>query len=43
MAQLEGDGPDWFSELNPLDALFLGTVYPQQFRDSYEFANARTA
>ena len=43
MAQLEGDGPGWFHELDPLDTLFLGTVWPQRLRDGYEFANARTA
>lgn len=43
MAQLEGDGPEWFHELDPLDTLFLGTVWPQQLRDGYGFANARTA
>lgn len=43
MAQREGDTPEWYDELGPLDALFLGTVWPQRFRDGYEFANARTA
>ncbi|MEQ4306269.1 hypothetical protein ABNF97_33645 [Plantactinospora sp. B6F1] len=43
MAQHEDDGPDWFHELDPLDTLFLGTAWPNQFRDSYEFGNARTA
>lgn len=43
MAQQEGDGPDWFHELDPLDTLFLGTAWPGQFRDGYEFGNARTA
>lgn len=42
-AQLEGESPDWFDEIDPLDALFLGTVWPQKFRDPYEFGNARTA
>ena len=43
MAQREDDGPDWYHDLDPLDTLFLGTVWPQEFRDSYEFANAVTA
>ncbi|HEV2375054.1 MAG TPA: hypothetical protein VGS19_23205 [Streptosporangiaceae bacterium] len=43
MAQQEGDGPDWYHELDPIDTLFLGTVWPQEFRDGYEFANARSA
>lgn len=43
LAQQEEDGPEWYHELDPLDTLFLGTVWPQEFRDSYEFANARTA
>lgn len=43
MAQQEGDGPDWFHDLDPLDTLFLGTAWPGQFRDAYEFGNARTA
>jgi hypothetical protein len=40
MAQIEGDGPDWFHDLDPLETLFLGTVWPERFRDSREFANA---
>lgn len=43
MAQAEGDEPEWFAELDPLDTLFLGTVWPQKFADGYEFANALTA
>ena len=43
MAQQEGDEPQWYHELDPLDTLFLGTVWPQQLRDGHEFANARTA
>lgn len=43
LAQIEEDGPDWFSDLDPLETLFLGTVWPQQFPDGYEFANACTA
>ena|GEM_PF-6991988 len=43
MAQHDGQAPDWFDDLDPLDTLFLGTVWPQEFVDGYEFANARTA
>jgi hypothetical protein len=43
MAQMEGDQPQWYPELGPLDTLFLGTVWPGEFRDGYEFANALTA
>jgi hypothetical protein len=43
MAQAELGEPEWFAELDPLDTLFLGTVWPQRFADGYEFANARTA
>jgi hypothetical protein len=43
MAQIEGDGPDWFHDLDPLETLFLGTAWPQEFRDSYEFSNACAA
>ena len=43
MAQAEGDEPEWFAELDPLDTLFLGTVWPRTFADGYEFANALTA
>src|SRR5258708_7749899 len=43
MAQMEGGQPQWFQELDPLDTLFLGTVWPGEFRDGYEFANALTA
>jgi hypothetical protein len=43
MAQLEGDEPEWFADLDPLDTLFLGTVWPGTFADGYEFANALTA
>jgi len=42
MAQQEGEEPDWYHELDPLDTLFLGTAWPAGFRDGYEFANART-
>jgi hypothetical protein len=43
MAQVEGDEPEWFADLDPLDTLFLGTVWPRKFADGYEFANALTA
>jgi hypothetical protein len=43
MAQLEGDAADWFDDLDPLDALFLGTTWPGEFRDGFEFGNARAA
>lgn len=43
MAQMEGDAPDWFDDLDPLDALFLGTAWPWKFRDGFEFGNARSA
>jgi hypothetical protein len=43
MAQLDRDGPDWFNELDPLDAPFLGAAVPRRFQDRYQFANARTA
>src|SRR5260370_25187589 len=43
MAQQQGEEPDWYREVDPLDTLFLGTVWPRGFRDGYEFANARSA
>jgi hypothetical protein len=43
VAQQAGNAPEWYHELDPLDTLFLGTVWPQGFGDGYEFANARTA
>jgi hypothetical protein len=43
VAQQRDEGPGWFHDLDPLDTLFLGTVWPQSFRDVYEFGNARTA
>ena len=43
MAQAEGNEPEWFAELDPLDTLFLGTVWPRGFADGYEFGNALTA
>ncbi|MEH6377238.1 hypothetical protein V7793_23340 [Streptomyces sp. KLMMK] len=42
-AQLDGDGPVWYHEIDPLDALFLGTAWPKTFTDEFEFANARDA
>ncbi|WP_435178913.1 hypothetical protein [Actinacidiphila sp. bgisy145] len=42
-AQREGTGPRWYQAIDPLDALFLGTVWPARFRDEFEFANARDA
>ena len=29
MAQHDGGGPDWYYELDPLDTLFLGMVFPR--------------
>jgi hypothetical protein len=43
VAQHDGDAPDWFDQLDPLDTLFLGTVWPYRLHDGYEFGNARTA
>jgi hypothetical protein len=43
LAQGERESPGWFDEMDPLDALFHGTVWPRQFRDPYQFGNARTA
>jgi hypothetical protein len=43
LAQQEGEEPTWYPDLDPLDALVLGTVWPRQMRDGYEFGNARTA
>ncbi|MEV6780491.1 hypothetical protein [Streptomyces syringium] len=42
-AQMEGTEPDWYQEIDPLDALFLGSTWPGKFRDEFEFANARDA
>jgi hypothetical protein len=41
MAQIDDDGPGWYHQLDPLDALFLGAATPQRFASGYEFANAR--
>jgi hypothetical protein len=43
LAQQEGEEPAWYPDLDPLDALVLGTVWPRQMHDGYEFGNARTA
>ncbi|MFK0101397.1 hypothetical protein [Streptomyces sp. NPDC091040] len=43
MAQQEGAEPRWYQEVDPLDALFLGTVWPTRFGQPEEFANARDA
>ena len=43
VAQIEGDQPDWYHDIDPLDALFLGAAFPARFLDAHEFANARTA
>lgn len=43
LAQQDGDQPGWWDDMDPLDALFLGTVWPERLRDGYEFGNARTA
>lgn len=42
-AQLERTAPGWHQEIDPLDALFLGTAWPGAFRDEFEFANSRDA
>lgn len=43
VALQEGDAPEWFDDLDPLEILFLGTAWPGKFRDSFEFANACAA
>lgn len=43
LAQQDGEEPAWYHDLDPLDTLFLGTVWPRQLRDGYKFANARSA
>lgn len=43
LAQQDGEEPPWYPDLDPLDALFLGTIWPRQMRDGYEFGNACTA
>ncbi|WP_158813407.1 hypothetical protein [Streptomyces rimosus] len=42
-AQKEGTEPHWYQEIDPLDALFLGMMWPQEFGDELGFANARDA
>ncbi|MGW1295252.1 hypothetical protein [Streptomyces sp. NPDC002533] len=42
-AQQEGVDPEWHQEIDPLDALFLGAVWPYSFRDEFQFANVRDA
>ena len=39
----EGEEPAWYPDLDPLDALVPGAVWPRQMRDGYEFGNARMA
>jgi hypothetical protein len=41
-AQREGETPDWFHDLDPLDTLMLGTVWPFEFHDGYEFGITQT-
>jgi hypothetical protein len=45
MAQREedGDSPEWFSDLDPLDTVFLGAVFGEPVTDAYDFGNARNA
>ncbi|MGW0134212.1 hypothetical protein [Streptomyces sp. NPDC003299] len=43
ISQQEGAAPHWYDEIDPLDALFSGTVFPRTFRDEFEFANSRDA
>lgn len=43
LAQQEGEGPQWYHEIDPLDALFLGAAWPVSFDRPSEFANARDA
>ena len=40
LAQRDDDSPEWYHQLDPLDTLFLGTTWPQTFRDACEFANS---
>ncbi|MFJ9569335.1 hypothetical protein [Streptomyces bacillaris] len=42
-AQQEGSDPGWHQEIDPLDALFLGAAWPQEFHDEFQFANLRDA
>lgn len=43
LAHAEGDGPEWYGAVDPLDLVFLGAASPGRFRDAAEFGNARTA
>jgi hypothetical protein len=43
LAQRQDEEPSWFREVDPLDALFLGVVFPETFANAQEFANARDA
>lgn len=43
LAHAEGDGPEWYGAVDPLDLVFLGAAPPESFRDAAEFGNARTA
>ncbi|CAL9446806.1 hypothetical protein SUDANB171_02344 [Streptomyces sp. enrichment culture] len=42
-ASQEGTAPHWYKELDPLDLIVLGAVWPQSFHDEFEFANVRDA
>ncbi|WP_137235329.1 hypothetical protein [Streptomyces sp. BPSDS2] len=42
-AQQEGADPEWHQEIDPLDALFLGAAWPQEFQNEFQFANLRDA
>ncbi|MFB6724617.1 hypothetical protein ACFCV3_30855 [Kribbella sp. NPDC056345] len=37
------DAPDWFDDLDSLDLLLLGIVFPNSFTDAHQFGNTRTA
>ncbi|UWE07444.1 hypothetical protein [Actinacidiphila bryophytorum] len=43
MAQQGSDAPPWYQKVDPLDALFLGAVWPARTRSDLDFANARDA
>ncbi|ATL28659.1 hypothetical protein [Streptomyces formicae] len=44
LAQQEGTAPYWYQQIDPLDALFLGTLCSREpFTDEFAFANARDA
>jgi hypothetical protein len=42
-ADADGYGQDWYNDLDPLDTLFLGAIFPQEIGERYAFANARDA